>query len=167
MKRQWGACLVLAVGIVFCSGCASLPRATGVVLSVASVRPLQGTLLETKIELMLRLTNEGVEPLTLDGSTHRVHLNGTYVGRAVSNERIVVPRLGTVTQVVTAHLENLILVRKFAEFSQTPKMIAYRLDSRFHPADGRGFGPLKVSATGELDLAGLTAQLSDPAPGAR
>lgn len=141
------------------SGCATLGPAPAIALSVVSVRPLTSTVLETSLELTLRLTNESAQPLVLAGSTHKVYVNDTYIGRAVSGERLTVPAFGTSTPVVTAHLENLTLLRKAAEFSQAPGKIAYRLESRWHPAEGGLLGDLKVSTTGEIDLAALGVAL--------
>ena len=136
------------------AGCATLAPGPAVGLSVVSLRPLPSTILETSLELTLRLTNEAAQPLVLAGSTHQLFLNDSHVGRAVSNERVTVPAFGTATPAVTVYLENLTLLRKATEFSQAPKL-AYRLESRLHPAAGAAFGDVKASTAGELDLAGL------------
>ena len=142
-------------GLLAClAGCATLAPGPTVGLSVVNLRPLQSTVLETGLELTLRLTNESAQPLVLAGSTHKLYLNDSYVGRAVSNERVTVPAFGTATPAVTVYLENLTLLRKAAEFAQAPQL-AYRLDSRLHPADGAAFGDVRARASGELDLAGL------------
>lgn len=154
MKCLAACRFLLAVFALGGGACTTLPRGGGIGVTVADVRPLQASLLESSIALTLRLTNEALQPLTLAGSSHRLFLNGSYVGRAVSNERLTLPPLGTATQTVTVYLENLTLVRKAAELSNAPK-INYRLESRLHPADGDGFGSIKAVATGELDLSGL------------
>jgi hypothetical protein len=83
-------------------------------------------LLETSAELMLRYTNETIEPLALAGSAHRLYLNGSYVGLAVSNESMSIPQLGTATQTVTIHLENLALVRKLRQLPSDRMIIGPR-----------------------------------------
>ncbi len=143
---------VVLVGLL--GGCATLTPGPSVAMSVVNLRPLQSTLLETSIEVTLRLTNESARPLVLAGSTHKLYVNDSYVGRAVSNERVTVPAFGTSTPAITVYLENLTLLRRATEFSKATKL-AYRLEGRLHPADGAGFGDLKATATGELDLAGL------------
>ena len=95
---------------------------------------------------------------------HRLYLNESYVGRAVTSERLNVPALSTVTQTVTIHLENLTLMRKVVEFSNTQApRIAYRLESRLHPADGGRFGGIATSTAGELDLSGFMNEMNPPA----
>ena len=137
-------------------GCATLSDTGGLSLSVTNLQPTQASLLETVAELTVRLTNETPQTVTLAGSAHRLYLNGTYVGRAVSNQRVTVPELATLTQTVTVHLENLTLIRKVTELSQTDApQITYRLDSVLHPADGQGFGSFRATSSGELDLSGL------------
>lgn len=148
---QWS---VLGCLVALLAGCATLSPGPTVAMSVVNVRPLQSTLLETAVELTLRLTNESAQPLVLMGSTHKFYFNNTAVGRAVSSERVTVPAFGSATPIVTVYLENLTLLRKATEFSQAPKLV-YRLESRLHAADGAAFGDVKATATGELDLAGL------------
>jgi LEA14-like dessication related protein len=153
MKPFWfalgGVLLVVMLG-----GCATLSRPGSVSVTLVDVRPLQASLLESTVAVTLRYTNEAMEPVSLEGSSHRLYLNESYVGRAVSDERVSVPRLGTVTQTVTVHLENLTLMRKAGELAKSPR-IGYRLESRLHPAEGQGFGSMKAMATGELDISGL------------
>jgi LEA14-like dessication related protein len=141
--------------VTLLAGCATFAPPPPLGTSVINLRPLTSTLLETSLEATLRLTNEGMQPLALAGSTHKLYVNDSYVGRAVSNERMTVPALGTITPAITVYLENLALVRKAAEFSQAPGKLAYRLESRFHPAEDSRFGDIKTTASGELDLAGL------------
>ena len=147
--------LPLLIVFTLLAGCATLAPAPAVSLSVVNLRPLESTLLETRAEVTLRVTNESAQPLALAGSTHKLYVNDSYVGRAVSNERVSVPAFGTSTPTVTVYLENLSLLRKAAEFSQAPGKLAYRLESRLHPTDGALFGDIKVTTHGEIDLAGL------------
>ena len=146
--------LILSGLIALLAGCVTLSPGPTVGVTVVNLRPLDSTILETSVAVTLRLTNEAAQPLVLAGSTHKLYLNDSYVGRAVSSERVTVPAFGTTTPTVTVYLENLTLLRKATEFSQAPKL-AYRLESRLHPAEGAGFGDVKATTTGELDLAGL------------
>jgi LEA14-like dessication related protein len=146
-----------AAGLALClGGCATLNQARALSISVIDLVPTQTSLFETSAEMQVRLTNEGPEPLPLAGSSHRLYLNGTYVGRAVTAERLTVPALGTATQRVIVHLENLTLLRKLAELSQVAApVIGYRLESRLHGGgvlEGRSF---RTAHSGEIDLGRL------------
>lgn len=152
MERTFFAWARLFVAALMLGGCATLPREGGVDVSLVSVVPQQSSLFETSARLTLRFVNENARPLELAGSTHRLYLNGTYVGRAVTNERLTIPQLGTMTQTMDAHLENLVLMRKAQELGNT-STVEYRIESRLLPvSDERAIG---ATATGQLDLSGF------------
>lgn len=145
--HAWLVALAVVLG-----GCATIPREGGVSVSLVSVVPQQSSLFETTARLTLRFINETARPLELAGSTHRIYINGAYVGRAVTNERLTIPQLGTMTQTMDAHLENLALMRKAQELGNAT-VVEYRIDSRLLPlADERAIG---ATATGQLDLSGF------------
>ena len=154
MKLPFFARVTCAAVACVVTGCGTLPSSSSIVVTVVDVRPVEASLLESAVALTLRFTNEALQPVTLAGSSHRLFLNGSYVGRAVSNERITLPQLGTGTQTVTVYLENLTLLRKAAELANAAR-IDYRLESRLHPSDDSGFGSIKTVANGELDLSRL------------
>lgn len=138
--------------ILLLAGCASLSRDGGVGVTLVSVLPQQSSLFETAAALTLRLTNEGPEPLALEGSAHRIFINGTYVGRAVTDQRVMLPRFNSTTVTLTAHFENLALIRKAQELGQAPS-VDYKIESRLHVAERAG--TIAANATGQLDFAGL------------
>ncbi|HEX2855523.1 MAG TPA: LEA type 2 family protein [Opitutaceae bacterium] len=141
---------------VFLTACATLAPRGVIDVSVVDIRPTQAALLETTAVLTLRFTNASPEPLQLKGSSHRLYLNGSSIGRAVSNDSLTIPALSTATQQVTVYLENLTLVRKATEFSRSPTAIAYRLESQLFTVDGTSAtNRLRATATGELDIRGL------------
>ena len=160
--RMCLAVFVVSSGI-FLGGCATASRLGGVSVSVTNIHPIQASLFETSAELTLRFTNEGMEPFNLNGSAHRLFLNGTYVGRAVSNETLTVPQLDTVTRTVTIHLENLTLLRKLRGLPQA-RGIAYKLESLLYPSDQPSARRLKTTTAGELDLSGLVDAATGVSP---
>lgn len=146
----------LFLSLLFFSACATFAPSGVVAVTVVDIRPTQAALLETTAVLTLRFTNESPEPIQLKGSSHRLYLNGSSVGRAVNNDALTIPALSTMTQQITVHLENLTLVRKVTEFSRVPSAIAYRLDSQLFTVDGPSTtGRLRATATGELDVRGV------------
>lgn len=155
--------LLAAVFAFGLAGCASLQQTDEVDVTLVDVKLVQASLLETTADLTLRFSNERPEPLQLTGASHRLYLNGTYVGRALSNAKLAVPQLGTTTQVVRIHFENLTLFRKFAELQQMPA-IDYRLESRLMAEKSTGFGgALRTQSSGRLDLTGLREGLASGA----
>lgn len=154
MKSPVLVALGLVALVMAVAGCATISREGAVAVSLVSIRPLQSTLFESSAELTLRYTNETSSPLALAGSTHRLYINGTYVGRAVTNEGLTIPQLGTNTQTMTAHIENLALMRKAQQLGNV-RTVDYRIDSRLHATDASGGGTLAATAAGQLDLSGL------------
>jgi LEA14-like dessication related protein len=159
MKRFLFRGLLALSGLLVLVGCASLTRpAAGVNVSVTNLLPTHAAMFETSAALTLRLTNESAEPLMLIGSAHRLYLNDTYVGRAVSNEPLSIPPLTTATQTVTVFMENLTLMRKVIELANTNRpIIAYRLESQLHAGASSPGRTLATTSRGELDLTALMA----------
>lgn len=158
----------IAIFLLGVAGCATLGDRGLIGVSIVNLRLQQASLLETSAELTVRYTNESTEPVMLAGAAHRLYLNDTYVGRGVTSEHMTIPALGTTTQNVVVYLENLTLFRKAAELSgaQSPA-VAYRLESRLHPAEGSALGGLRLTSAGELDLGTLTGRpgpLAAPKP---
>jgi LEA14-like dessication related protein len=156
MHRCLFASLLLIIGLA--AGCATMTQPAGVSVSVTNLVPIQAAMFETGAALTLRLTNETASPLALIGSAHRLYLNDSYVGRAVSNERLTVQPLSTATQTVTVFMENLALMRKMIELANTNRpIIAYRLESQFHPVEVTRMRTLATTSRGELDLTAIMA----------
>ncbi|WP_438479928.1 LEA type 2 family protein [Oleiharenicola lentus] len=148
---------VLGMGVVLAfAGCASMVNSEQARLSLINVRPAASTVFETSVELTLRLTNETNQTLQLSGSSHKLELNGSNVGRGVSSESITVPPLGTTTVNVTMYLENLTLLRKFSDV-QNLSQVSYQLDSRLFSTGGR---TLPVRTEGTFDLRPFTQGLN-------
>lgn len=166
MKRVFWTSAALAILLGCGSGCATWGGRQGLAVNVVNVVPTQASLFETTAALTLRLLNESTEAVDFIGSTHRLYLNGTYVGRAVTSEKVTLAALATTTQTVTVFLENLTLVRKFSQLQQEA-VIDYRLESEFLPATGGRFGAWRTTATGEVDLTSFQASGRRGAPATR
>ena len=154
--RRFGLAVFCSVPALFLPSCATAPEANLVSTSLVGLRPLQASLFETTAEMTLRVTNESPQPLVLGGSSHKIYVNDTYIGKAVTNEVLTVPPLSTATQTVSTHLENLALVRKVQELSTAAApIVAYRIESRLFSTGPQGAGTLRATATGQLDLGGF------------
>lgn len=155
MKKSFCPVLAGALLVLFWGGCASYVAAERARISLVDVRPAGATVLETSVQLTVRVTNETNQPLRLSGSSHKLALNGTSIGNGVTNEGLVVPALGTATQTITVHLENLTLLRKFSGMRNATE-VNYRLDSRLHSEGGRA---VPVMTEGTFDLRPFLAGL--------
>ena len=117
----------LAACVLLGCGCS---RSNGPSVNIVTVHFKDATVLETTTEFVLRLSNESPEPQKFTGSTHKIYLNGLYVGKGLSDQAIEVPRLGTVTQAVTVHLSNLALATRIKAVLEA-KRFDYRVQSTF------------------------------------
>jgi LEA14-like dessication related protein len=93
--------LALVVSALFLGGCASAGKLGGISVTVAGIQSAQPSLFETQAVVTLRYLNENVVPIGLSGSRHKLYLNGTLVGQAVSNKAVGLPQLAAATETVT------------------------------------------------------------------
>jgi LEA14-like dessication related protein len=154
-RASFFAVAVIALVSVLLSGCTSR-RPEGISVSLVSFRPTDASLLESRGVLTLRYLNENIFPLGYSGSKHKLYLNGKYVGTAVSDQPFGVPPLNTVTQDVTIHLENILLMRQLIEMRDS-QTASYRLESvLFQTIDEERF-QAKLQAEGTVDLRGVAS----------
>jgi LEA14-like dessication related protein len=147
--------VVLALCSLCVAGCGSGNIQQGAITVVPiDLKPVNATLLESEAVLTLRITNENIGALGFSGSSHRLYLNGSYVGNAVNDHPFGVPPLRSITQEVTIHFENLALVRQLASLGES-RTASYRLDTVLFQTIYEDKSQLKVHAEGSLDLSGL------------
>ena len=150
MKRLLSLPALAAAFLLLWSGCASFTPTDQASLSLVEIQAANTTIFETTISLTLRVTNETNQPLRLQGSAHKLTLNGSMVGRGVSDAMTDVPALGTATFPVTIRMDNLKLLNQFSN-GRLPPELAYRLESRLFTQAGQQSG-LMVRTEGALDL---------------
>lgn len=159
MKSIWPRLSSFCLGILLLCGCTTDLRLSGISVTAIDFRPTSATLLETQAILTLRYTNENIVPIAFSGSTHKLYLNGTYVGKSVSKEPFGVPSLNTGTQTVTVYLENLAMIQKAQAFAQNETAsFNYRMESVLFVEAGEARDSVKVVSTGRLDLSGFASK---------
>lgn len=121
--------IVLMVTLAL-GGCATLaiipPEVTLVNLEFTDL-----TMFETTGEFTIRLANENPDSLRIKGGVFRLYLNGVNVGKALSSESVEIPRLGTATQRVTLHINNLVLISRLATLMKA-EVLDYEIKSRLY-----------------------------------
>jgi LEA14-like dessication related protein len=137
--------LPLLAAALLLTGCRTVQ---GPGLSLVNVQFAGVTAFESTAQFTLRITNPSPEPLRLTGGTHKIYLNGIYVGEGLSNEAVTLDRLSTVTQVVTVHLSNLRLATRIRPLVES-RTFEYRIESVFYAA---GAGRSGSTSEGRLDL---------------
>jgi LEA14-like dessication related protein len=114
---------------VLTAGCASLGTMTPPDVSLVDLELTDVTVFETTGTITVRLTNENPDPLTVDGAVFKLYLNGMAVGKALDAERVEIPRLGTATQTVNLHINNVALVARLATMLEQSEL-NYRIKSK-------------------------------------
>lgn len=150
-----GAFLFAALAFVF-AGCGSVPRLGGISVQLVDLRPADVTALETKAIMTLRFTNENVIALGFSGSTHRLFINGQYVGKAVNDRSLGLAALTTVTQDVTIYLENGALLRQLIQVAHDGA-VKYRLESSLAQTIGDRRNRIDTSSEGSVALPGFAS----------
>ena len=146
--------IVIALLSLVLAGCSGPGLRGGTSISLVDFRPTEASLLESRGTLTLRYTNETIAPLGYSGSSHKLYLNGSYVGKAVSDRPFGIPALNSVTQDVTVQFENLALVRQLISVRDA-QSVAYRLESVLFQTVYEDNYQIKIRSEGSLDLRSL------------
>jgi len=158
MKSAWPKFVCFAMGLLFLAGCATDLRISGVTITITDIRPLNATVFETQAAVTLRYINESVVPIAISKSSHKLYLNGSYVGKAVSSEAVGMPSMKTATQTVTMFIENLALLQKVQSMAQnSASTISYEIQSTLYVEAGEAYDNVKLKSSGQLDLSAFRA----------
>jgi LEA14-like dessication related protein len=159
--RSLPVLLAASVLALLLAGCGTGGKLGGVNVTVVDVRSAEPALLETKAVVTLRYVNENVVPLGISGSRHKLSINGTAVGQAVSNAAVGLPPLSTATQEVTLLINNLAVVSMLQELSRRPQA-SYRIESTLFVDAGDDRLDIKTHAEGVVDLSALQGLQAPP-----
>jgi LEA14-like dessication related protein len=131
-------------------GCLSHHTFGGINVSVAGLKSAA----KTPATLTLHFANENVIAVGIDSSTHRLFLNGTFVGTAVNASPMGVQAMATATQDVPVKFDNLALVQQLAAAAGAGTT-SYRLESDLLLLAGDEKIRVKSIEQGTLDLSPL------------
>jgi len=140
---------LLLVGLL-CS-CATTSRREEIKVSLVNMRFGEATVWETTAYFTLRVQNESLQPLVLDGGVHKLYLNGLYIGEGLTNERVEIPRLNSSTQTVIVHLRNLSMAARIRTIIES-QAADYRLGSKLYLLENGRSVRCRLSSEGRLDL---------------
>lgn len=136
------------------SGCATGSH-PDLELSIINLQFSNATLLESQLNVEVRISNSGQTPITVDGGSHKLYLNGHYIGQGLTDENTIVPRLGTATQSVSINVQNLRVAPILRELA-AKQIFTYKLESAIYLENKSR--PLKTQSQGTLDISSLTGQ---------
>ena len=146
--------LLLAAALLAFAGCSTVPRSsTDVVVSLSDVLAGDATSFETRLTVLVRLTNQSPDALEFSGARHEVSLNGRVIGTAVTNTPLALPGLSSATQEATLNLSNFTLLGLIRELQRDPAA-TYKIESTLH-GSGALTRPLRIEQNGLVDLRSL------------
>ncbi len=104
-------------------------------VSLVDVRFDEMSLLETNLKAKVRYENESNKAIRSTGTVHELTLNDIYIGKAMSDESLTIPRLGTATQEVTFRLSNISLLTKIQQLMNSNRL-DYDIESKIYVGSG-------------------------------
>lgn len=140
--------LALALAV---TGCATMESFTAPDVTLVDVRFEDLTVFETSGTFTVRLSNENPEPMIVDGAVYKLSLGGRKVGKALTDERIEVPRLGSSIYEVDVFINNVTLVSRLLTLGQE-KGVDYKIQGKLYVERPYGTRRLKFSRDGRIDF---------------
>jgi LEA14-like dessication related protein len=124
--------LLRLVALAFCLsglvGCLSHNTFGGIAVTIVDIKPAAATAANTTATLTLHFANENVVAAGVNSSTHRLYLNGSFVGTAVNTTPLGMQAMASATQDVPVKFENPALVQQLATAAGA-RTTSYRLES--------------------------------------
>lgn len=145
---------IVLVCALLLAGCQTRSSIGEISVTVVDFKPTGSSLLESRAIMTLRFINENLAPVAFTSSTHKLYLNGTYVGRAVNNQAVGIPSASTNTIDVAVFFENLALINQLADVGRNSS-VSYRLTSEMVYQQGDETEKIKADTSGSVDLAPL------------
>ena len=146
------------------ASCATFRHREGVDVSLVRIQLGESTLLETTMNVTIRIANEAPEPFIVEGGVHKLYLNGLYVGEGLSNQILEIPRLESVTQAVTMHLQNLRLLTRIRGILESER-VDYRIVTSMYVREYGRRSTFHTARDGTLDLREFQPSQPPAAPG--
>jgi LEA14-like dessication related protein len=148
------------------TGCATMEPFTAPDVTLVDVRFEDLTVFETSGTFTVRLSNENPEPMIVDGAVYRLYLGGQRVGKALSDARIEVPRLGSSVYEVDVYINNVALVTRLLTLGQE-KGVDYTIKGKLYVERPYGTRRLRFERDGRIDFSaeGGTPLGQSAAPG--
>jgi len=154
--RPWvcGRSLAFVVLVVVAaSGCVSTGGMEPPAVTLVNLEMTDMTLFETTLTAKVRIANTNPDPLTVEGASFKLVLDGRKVGSGMTSEVVTVERLDS--QVVNAvfHVNNASLLLRLRDVFEN-EAVSYGISGKLYVKGALGTRRLKVEQVGRLDLRG-------------
>lgn len=146
--------LLLVVAAAAAQGCVTTEPLEPPGVTLVDLDVVDATLFESTLDVALRISNDNPEPVVIDGAVIKLELNGIRVGKGASDERVELPRLGSVVRRVELHMNHLAVATRIKGIIEA-EVLDYGVTGKVYvvrPSGGvRGVG---FESRGRLDLRG-------------
>jgi len=148
--------LALLAGLAF-SGCQTRYKISGIAIAVTDLQPTaasSSTGNHRRIVMTLRFFNDNIMPVAFAETTHKLYLDGTYVGVATNRQALGLPPAGNVEREVFIEIEKPQVLQQIAARSGAGP-VNYRLASNIRYRAGNEAENIPVQSRGQIDLSTL------------
>lgn len=159
--RRTKTALAPALIVLALAGCATFEPFTAPDVTLVDIRFEDLTVFETSGTFTVRLSNENPEAMIVDGAVYKLYLGGQRVGKALSDARVEVPRLGSTVYEVDVFINNVALVARLLTLGEQ-QGLDYTIKGKLYVERPYGTRGLRFSREGRIDLSGEAAM---PLPG--
>ncbi len=118
-------------------------------VSLVNVAFTSATVFETSNQFVIRIDNPTPAGWSLEGSSHRIYLNGLYIGTGLSDQAVELPRLSSLSLPVSVHLSNLKLATRVKPIIES-RSFEYRIESTLYARQPSR--RIRARSVGRLDL---------------
>jgi len=150
--------MLLVLAVVVASGCVSTEPLEPPGVTLVDLDIIDATLFESTLDVAVRISNDNPEPLVIDGAVVKLQLNGIKVGKGASDERLELPRLGSVVRRIELHMNHLALATRIKGIIEG-KVLNYGVTGKVYVVRPSGsVRGMSFESQGQLDLRGEAAQ---------
>ena len=134
MKSSWVS-LLLAFMVLFFASCQSViptvlqPKPPEVLL--INITPLDATIFEQRLKVDLRIRNPNDFDLEMTGLDVTLHFNEQRLARGLTNQSLIIPRLGDASLSVETTTSTFEVVRQFLNFGHNQDL-TYQVSGIVH-----------------------------------
>jgi LEA14-like dessication related protein len=151
-RRQFFlSALVLTLGVV--AGCATLQKKDPLQVTVAGIQPLQGQGMELRLLVKLRVQNPNDAPITYNGVSLTMEVQGKTLASGVSDASGSVPRFGESVIEVPVTISGFRMARQALGMMKGGaaglEKISYEMSGKLN---GSGFSTVRFQTKGEFEL---------------
>ena len=150
-RSAWPKAALAALLPLSLLACATLQGFAKPELTLVNLRWKDFTVLESTIELEVRLSNENPETLVVDGGLLNLYLDGDLIGKGSTGETFEIPRLESVTQKFLVHVSHLNAIHRIKTIHEN-KRVDYAIKGELYVRRGSGTTKVKVAQVGDLDM---------------